>query len=219
MARGTDFGGVHSHRDLNLIQQRVDVQPAEPKLNLVDIPGADGSKDMSELPGGRLNYKNRTITWTFALYPGENWDSKHRQVSNALNGKRCSITLDTNPGYYYSGRVVVKKYNKDRVLRQITVEAICYPYMLKQNQTVVTADLTSTSFKSVVLPNEKMPAVPVINVTKETTIRWAGASMTVPAGSSYTNPAIELKPGQNSLEAKTVSGTGKITVTYQEGSL
>lgn len=143
MAKGTDFGGVHSFYDLNLIQQLVDEQPAEPKLNLIDIPGADGSVDMSELPGGRLVYKDRTLTWTYALYPGENWDAKHRQVSNALNGKRCRITLDSNPDYYYDGRVAVKKYNKDKLLRQITVEAICNPWMLKQQPTVIRADLGS----------------------------------------------------------------------------
>lgn len=137
MARGTDFGGIHSHRDLNLIQQQVNEQPAEPKLNMIDIPGADGSKDLSELPGGRLTYKDRTVSWLFALYPGDNWDTKHRQVSNALNGKRCRITLDTNPAYYYLGRLIVKKYNKDKALRQITVEAVCSPYLLKQEPTVL----------------------------------------------------------------------------------
>lgn len=137
MARGTDFGGIHSHRDLNLIQQKVEVQPAEPKLNLVDVPGADGSKDLSTQPAGRVVYEDRTITWTFALYPGEKWDAKHRQVSNALNGRECRITLGTDPDYYFQGRVAVKKYNIDRTLRQITVEAICRPWILKRMQTSV----------------------------------------------------------------------------------
>ena len=137
MARGTDFGGIHSHRDLNLIQQLVEVQPAEPKLNLVDIPGADGSRDLSSLPAGRVVYSDRSITWTFALYPGEKWDAKHRQVSNALNGRECKITLDTDPDYYFQGRVIVKKYNHDRTLHQITVEAICRPWILKQHPTRV----------------------------------------------------------------------------------
>lgn len=136
MARGTDFGGIHSSTDLRLIQQHVDVQPAEPKLNIVDVPGADGGKDFSELPAGRVVYNDRKLTWTFALYPGEKWDAKHRQVSNALNGRYCKITLDTDPDYYFEGRLSVKKYNVDRTLRQITVEAICRPYMLKQQPTV-----------------------------------------------------------------------------------
>lgn len=137
MARGTDFGGIHSHRDLHLIQQLVEVEPAEPKMNLVDIPGSDGSKDLTTQPAGRVTYKDRKITWTFALYPGENWDAKHRQVSNALNGLECRITLDTDPAYYYHGRLAVKKYKLDGLLRQITLEAICRPYKLRQEQTCV----------------------------------------------------------------------------------
>ena len=217
MARGTDFGGIHSHRDLNLIQQKVVEQPAEPKLNLVNIPGADGTKDMSELPGGRLFYKDRKVTWTFALYPGENWDAKHRQVSNAINGKRCRITLDTNPGYYYNGRVVVKKYNRDRALRQITVEATCAPYLLKQQPTVITADLT-TDFLAITLANEKMPTVPTIEVSVAASLRWNGATAEVAAG-RYTSLDIELQEGDNILEVRAASGTGTVTITYQEGSL
>lgn len=137
MARGTDFGGIHSHRDLNLIQQTVEVDPAEPKLNLVEIPGADGAVDMTEQPAGRVTYNTRKITWTFALYPGESWDAKHQQVSNALNGRKCNITLDTDPGYYYQGRLSVTKHKIDNTLRQITVVAICQPYKLKQDQTRV----------------------------------------------------------------------------------
>lgn len=137
MARGTDFGGVHSHYDLNLIQQKVEVDPAEPKLNMIEIPGADGAVDLTEQPAGRVVYKTRKITWTFALYPGENWDAKHAQVSNALNGRRANITLDTDPGYYYQGRLSVAKHNVDGLLRQIIVEAVCQPYKLKQLQTRV----------------------------------------------------------------------------------
>lgn len=137
MSRGTDFGGIHSHRDLNLIQQTVEVDPAEPKLNLVEIPGADGAVDMTEKPAGRVTYKTRKITWTFALYPGESWDAKHRQVSNALNGRRGNITLDTDPAYYYQGRLSVTKHKIDNTLRQITVEAICQPYKLRQELTSI----------------------------------------------------------------------------------
>lgn len=217
MAIGTDFGGIHSYRDLNLIQQKVDVQPAEPKLNLINIPGADGSKDASELPGGRLTYNDRTVTWTFALYPGADWDSMHRQVSNALNGKRCRITLDTSQEYYYSGRVVVKKYNTDKLLRQITVEAICSPYLLKQQPTEVFADLTTTP-QTLILRNEKMWTVPTFEVDTRTTIIFGGASVTVDAG-TFSTLDIELKEGDNVLQAYAVSDTGTIKIIYQEGSL
>lgn len=217
MARGTDFGGVHSYRDLHLIQQTVEVAPAEPKLNLIEIPGADGSKDMTEVPAGRVTYYDRTITWTFALYPGDDWFTKYRQVSNALNGRRCKITLDDGPGYYFDGRVAVKKTNRDRTLHQITVEATCAPYMLKQQETVRTSTVNTTQ-RSIQLSNEAKPVIPTIAVTTKTTLGWNGNTFTVAAG-THVLLDIELKAGTNTLTAKTASGSGTITITYREGSL
>lgn len=218
MARGTDFGGVHSSIDLNLIQQKVSVQPAEPKLNMIEVPGADGSKDLSEQPSGRVVFKDREIEWTFALYPGENWDEKHSQVSGALNGRRCRITLDTDPDYYYLGRLTVKKYKTDGLLRQITVTATCHPYKLKQQATTLgPASLTTTS-RVLTLTNDRKPAVPTITVTAETTIVWNGSSYAVSPG-THKMLDFELREGLNTFQASVTSGTGSITVVYQEGAL
>lgn len=217
MARGTTFGSVHSHRDLHLIQQSADVQPAQPKLNLVDVPGANGSKDLSTQPAGRVVFEDRVITWTFALYPGENWSQKHRQVSNALNGLACDIVLDDDPDYYYQGRLSVKKYKVDGLLRQITIEAICRPYKLKRVETRVVSAL-NTTYRTLALVNERKPVVPVITVTAETTLRWNGGTVVVNAGSHLVADLV-LEPGANLLEAKTNSGSGEITVAYREGAL
>ena len=216
--RGTDFGGVHSYIDLHLIQQKVDVQPAEPKLNLIDIPGADGSKDLTTQPAGRVTFGDRLITWTFALYPGDIWAEKHRQVSGALNGKYCRITLDSDPDYYFLGRLVVKSYNVDRQLRQITIEASCRPYMLRQQETVVRVTNLSTTYQTLNLVNDRKPAIPSIVVTAETTLRWKGSTVTLAAG-THKILDIELQEGINKLEARTTTGTGSITLTYQEGAL
>lgn len=217
MALGTDFGGVHSSTHLHLIQQKVEVQPAAPKLNLIEIPGADGSKDLSDQPAGRVVFSDRKITWTFALYPGYDWDATHSKVSGALNGARCRITLDTDPGYYYLGRVNVSKHKIDGLLRRITVEAACHPYKLKQQRTEVTAAL-GAEYTAVDLPNGRMPVVPTIIVTADTTLKFGGNTYAVSAG-THKLLGIELQEGDNTLEAKVSDGTGAITVLYQEGAL
>lgn len=217
MAMGTDFGGVHSDQDLHLIQQSVDVQPAQPKTNYIDIPGADGSKDLSEQPAGRAVFKDRKITWTFALYPGDSWDEKHREVSDALNGRACNITLDTDPEFYYSGRLAVSKYKYTKALRRITVEAVCRPYKHKQMETEVTASL-GTSYVNLYLFNSRKPVVPTITVTAPTTLRWNGDTYSLNAG-THKVLDVELQQGENALEARVTSGTGSITVTYREGAL
>ena len=217
MARGTNFGGWHSHRDLHLIQQSVGVQPAPPKINLVDVPGANGSKDLSTQPSGQVVFGDRTITWTFALYPGENWDKKHQQVSNTLNGLACEIVLDTDPDYYYEGRLAVRSYKVDGLLRRITVEATCRPYKLKRVETKVVSALTST-FRTLALVNERKPVVPTVTVNAETTLRWQGRTVTVAAG-THRIADIVLQPGANLLDARTTGASGEITVAYREGAL
>ena len=217
MARGTDFGGVHSYHDLHLVQALVEVEPAEPRLNFIDVPGADGAKDFSESPAGRVVYNMRTITWTFKLYPSDRWPAKYAQVSNALNGRACHITLDDDPEYYYVGRVAVDKHAADGILHTITVVATCQPYKLKHNGMMSTYDLTTTS-RTLLLANDRMPVVPTITVTVDTTLVWNGNTFGLNPG-THRLLDIMLVEGVNSLEARTKAGTGKITVSYREGSL
>lgn len=217
MARGTMFGSIHSSLDLNLIQQSVEISPAQPKTNYVEIPGGDGSLDLTEALGEGARFYDREIKWTFALYPGADWYAKQAEVSNALNGLACHITPDGDEDYYYDGRLTVYAYKSDHRLRQITVKAVCRPFKRKKTETSVTSTLT-TSNKSITLTNGRMPVVPTIKVTAKTVITFGSYSATVEAG-TYTLPQIRLKSGSNTLKAKTSSGTGSITITYREGSL
>lgn len=217
MARGTDFGGIHSYRDLHLVQAAVEVEPAEPKTNFIDIPGADGSKDFSESPAGRVVYNTRKITWTFKLYPGDHWAAKYTQVSNAINGRACHIVLDDDPDWYYVGRVSVDKHAVDGILHTITVVAICQPYKLWRVETTVSESLT-TANKTLLLVNDRMRAVPTITVSAATTLTWKGNTFSLAAG-THKVLDIELAEGANYLQAKTTTGSGTILIKYQKGAL
>ena len=86
MAKGTTFGTIHSNRDLMLIQQSIEISPAIPRINIVDVPGANGGLDLTEALGVGVLYKDREIKWTFALYPGANWAERFQAVSGSING-------------------------------------------------------------------------------------------------------------------------------------
>lgn len=217
MASGTDFGGIHSYYNLHLLQAAVEVAPAEPKLNFINIPGADGAKDFSEAPAGRVVYNTRQITWTYKLYPGDDWAAKYAQVNNALNGRRCKITLDADPDYYYNGRLAVDKQEAEGLLHTITITAVCQPYKLKQTETIRTEEVSTTE-QTIQLINDRKPAIPLIELTAETTIGWNGGYITLPPG-EHRSLDIELPEGVSEMTAKTVSGTGTLTITYQEGAL
>lgn len=216
---GTLFGTVHSRTDLNLIQQKCDVQPCTPKTNYKDIPGANGSKDLTEALGVGVRYADRTITWTFGLFPGTNWATKRAEVASALNGRRVHIVMDDDTSNYWDGRLTVSSYKKDGKLKQIIVKAVCHPIKWAVDETVISRTDLTTSYKTLPLTGSKAPVVPVITVSKETTLSYGTATITLSAG-THTVPDIVIGEVPAALKAKLTSGTGgSITVTYRKGSL
>ena len=216
MARGTLFGAVHSSITLHLIQQNVEVGPAEPKTSLVEIPGGNGSIDLTEALGAGVAYKDRTIKWTFALYPGEPWASKRSEVSNAINGKRLRIVLDDDPTWYYDGRVSVTDHKSDNRLHQITIEATCAPYKRKLTESSISAEL-SAELMGISCAIGQMPLVPLITVAQETVVQYGEYSTTIQAGAHLLPDS--LMSGTQTIKAKVTDGTGTISITWREGSL
>ena len=217
MAKGTKFGTIHSNVDLHLIQQKIEVGPAVPRTSYVHVPGADGSIDLTEALG-TVSYDDRELVWTFALYPGDDWVERRRKVSNAINGIACRITPDGEEGWYYDGRVVVDEYASDKLLRTVTVKATCRPWRYKLTPTVISREDLGPAYKQLSLPNERRPIIPTITVAQDTTLLWGGSAIAVSAG-TYRRADICLQAGPNILKAKVASGTGSITVEYQEASL
>lgn len=213
---GVYFNDTHSFYDLNLILSKVDVPPAKPKTTFIDIPGADGSVDLTEAHGG-VKYSDRECSFTFTMLPTDlsTWEEKKTEVSNLLNGRVFKITLDKDDEYYYSGRCEVKDYDVDKKIRQIVVTAKVKPYKFKQNITVMKVALASTP-KSVVLMNGRKTVSPSIECTNDNTVvTFGGATFNLSAG-IHKILDIQLVEGNNML---TVSGTGSVTFTYQEGDL
>lgn len=215
---GVSFDEIHSYRDLNLILSRVEVSPAAPKTNYVNIPGADGSLDLSEALG-EVKFSDRAIKLTFTMNPGDlseaAWEAKKTQVSNRINGLACKITLDKDPGYYWQGRATVDEYQSAKRLRQFVVSAVVRPYKLKKEVTVVSTAISSTG-KAVTLKNSRRPVFPTVSCTNDNTKVIFGGSTFIFGKGDHKDLGIRLKDGYNQV---TVSGSGTVTFTYQEADL
>ena len=214
--KGVYFGEIHSYNDLNLILAPFTPAPAKPQTNFLKVPGRDGSLDLTEAHG-EVKYDSRDFQFLFTVDPddGMTFDEKVSQVSNALNGKRCKITLDRDPEYYWAGRCVVDKYAQKKNMGQITVKATVDPYKLKQSVTVETVALSSSE-KTVSLENGRLPVVPLIECTNDNTfVSFGGNTHKLNAG---THKVLDIRfiEGINELTAK---GTGTIKFTWQEGEL
>lgn len=216
----TTFGSITTGSgtgNLNIIQQSVRVHPAQPKLRLVDLPGADGDIDLTEALGLGVKYKSRKIEWVFALYPGQDWATKRTEVANALDGKRLAIVLSEDSTHTYNGRVSVKDYARDRLLYQITVEAICDPFGLLAASTVNVA--LTTSFQTKQITTRGRPIVPTFTTDVAAVVQYGGVNYSLSPGTSQI-PQVVLPPKTtSSIKVKGEISSGSMTINYQNGDL
>lgn len=215
--KGITFGDIHTFDNLNLILSDCpDMPPAKPKTTYIDIPGADGSLDLSEVHG-EVRFSDRENKYTFTMHPSEEmtWEEKMTEVSNLLHGRRFRMTLDKDEDYFWDVRASVDSYKSNKYLHQIVISVKAMPYKFKQNITRRVFELSSTP-KSIVLVNGRKSICPSIECSaNNTVVAFGGSSFNLSAG-THEILDIQLAEGINTL---TVSGSGTITFSYQEGDL
>ena len=197
----------------------LELSAPEQQTNYVTVPGRSGSVDLSTAVSGLPVYNDRTLTATLETSEGTRAqrETAINTMVNRLDGLRLHIVLPDDPSGYLDGRISVARNYNDLAHASVTISAVCYPYKLKSAETTVTASLTEADTE-ISLSCDRRPMVPSITTTAETVLTWGADSYTVSAGTRQL-PGIRLTQGTHTLKARTTSGTGEITITYQEGSL
>lgn len=214
--KGITFGNLHSYYDLDLILKSKEIGSPEVKVRLVDIEGADGSLDLTDF-FGEAKFENVKHKFDFVtIVPHAQFLSLFSTVKNALHGKKMRIILDGDPLFYYMGRLAVSSFTNEKNVGHITVECDCEPFKYKLDKTVVSVAVDGT--ESISLTNGRKRAVPEVTIDTEGSIRieYQGANIWDLGSGSYTLPELELVAGENLV---TVTGTGTIKFTWQEGML
>lgn len=190
--------------------------PPEPKTSYIDVPGRDGSIDVSALDGF-VHYKDRTITLSFSYFGSySQWFAAVSQLNSLLLGQKLKLTISDDPGYYYFGRFSVSTDKSNPVSGDIVVTGQCSPYKFKTNVTVVEQDISGSA--EITLTNERMPSTPTITTDAEMQLVWGTSGenkLTLNAG-THRYTGLLLLEGDNEF---TVNGTGHIKFEYQEGAL
>lgn len=211
--KGIWFGDRHSYDDLHLVLSAMDIPPATPKTNYVDIPGADGSVDLTEALG-EVRFSDRECSFTFTAFPQDDFERKKREVSNLINGKRMRIRVDKDPGYYWEGRCSVNEYASDKNIHQIVVGAVVRPYKLRESVSVVTVQLSDTP-QEISLTNGRKTVAPTLECSGNAVIVFDGNTFHIGSG-THKLLDIQLHEGSNDM---TVAGSGTLAISYQEGDL
>lgn len=237
MYHSVTYGEKNTWEDWHLIpKSRPLFNPPEVKTNYVDIPGANGSLDLSEVLTGYPVYENRTGSHEYYVMNGyQPWDVLYSEIMNYLHGKRLVATLEDDPSSYYEGRFSVNSWKSDRNWSSIVIDYEVYPYKRDFETSVddwlwdpfdfetgiinETNNLTVSGSLTITVIGKGEPVVPVITVTTPDEsgmeVTFKGTDYNLTDGENL-NPNIMIVSGENTI---TFTGNGTVSLTYRGGSL
>ena len=215
------FDGKDTYTEYGLLLASKSISLPEARTNMIDVPGRDGLLDASEVLAGEVTYKNRTIKLKLIgvdTVSGKTWPAPVSDFCNKVHGKRVKVTFPEDTTHYYSGRCSVGQVELVKMMQTIPVTVDCDPWKYKNTKTTVSRSDLGTAYKQLSLPNGSRPVIPTITVAQDTVLLWGDNTINASAG-DHIFPDVRLSAGNNILKAKVASGTGNITVTYQEASM
>lgn len=228
---GVTLGGYHSYTDLGLILQTVAMPLPTPKTSAIDVPGMDGSIDLTEA-FGPVKMQNRLITMTLSdksfylrRYGIQSF------VSNLLHGKKVQIIFDEDPGYYYIGRLTIGEFYPEGSVRTVSITADCEPY---KYETVLSdddwlwdpfnfetgvireyKDIVVSGTKAVTVIGGEQATIPTIIASDAMTVTVNGTTYNLSAGENK-NYNIVLNSGETVF---TFTGSGTVSIRFRGTSL
>lgn len=203
---------IHSFDDWGLLLSSVDIGMPSIKTEYVDIVGGNGTIDLTEVYG-QIFYDDRNITMNFiALDDILRWTDQLDIITAYLHGKTFKITLDNNKAWYFNGRVSLDKYTTSKRLSKIVLKAVCEPFKLKQDKTIVKRQISSKTVVKCVC--SRMETIPTFTVSSPMTMIFNNSTYSLSDTVKYSD--VVFTEGDNNLE---IDGSGELTITYQEGTI
>lgn len=193
------FGNMNSFSDWHLVPdgRQVLVSP-EVKTLIVDIPGAEGSVDLSEVITKYPLYKNRTGSLKFhVLNDVVSWTSLYEEIMSVLHGRQTTLSFEDDPDWYYKGRFSVNWIsNNDGTWSDVEIAYDLEPFKYFKTPITITNTINSSSVSHTIFQSVKsFPVIPTVNITSNST-----NDLTF----SVTNSELEL----TNVSMKPISTTG-----------
>ena len=239
-AHSITFGTKNSWTDWHLIPSTRPVfEPPSPKTNYVDIPGMNGSLDLSEAVSGKPVYENRKGSFEFIVdlqYQNkESWIRLYSEIMAYLHGRRLEAYLDDQPYYRYVGRYDVASWTDTDGYSTITIDYDVYPYKMEPYWSDEDWLWDPFDFENGVIRNFKSLTVEgSLTVSIPKTQDWSAPTITVKSNDgsgmdvSYNSKTYHLNDGVNrnpNLMVKdsdatfTFTGNGTISMRMRGGVL
>lgn len=136
---------INTYMTFDLVADgRPDVASPELKTTYVEIPGADGSLDYTEVLNGR-KYQNRQGSWEFYVLNDRytstlSWSERWRNMMQKLHGRKFERiwlvdegqiddrTNEIKQRWYYTGRIYVNEWKSDPQFSKVVLDYNLEPY-------------------------------------------------------------------------------------------
>lgn len=199
--------------DWNIVLVKAEIPLPLPKTSSVDIKGADGLLDLTEVTGD-VKYQNRTCKLTFEMMNTSNFDELISEISNYLHGKNITFTKSNDDNFYYYGRASINSWECNRNKGKIVITVNAEPYKYEVNVSTQTVTVNGVA-EIVKIPNLRKRICPVLEVTGNVTMTFDGINYTLNEGSQQIVNFI-LYEGDNTV---IFNGNGTVKITYRRCSL
>lgn len=203
-----------AYYDWSIVLTKAEIPLPSVKTASVDIKGANGILDLSEVLTGDVCYSNRNIKLTFAMMEDEDYYSTVSQIANYLHGKKITMKLTNDDEYFYSGRAVINQWDYSPGKGSLVIEMGADPFKYSVTESNVFVNLNNET-KLLTLPNKRMRVAPTLIVTGSVTMTFEGNTYTLQAGEQQLLNFV-LSEGDNTVS---FSGTGSVKITYRQGAL
>lgn len=206
--------------------EQMEISFPSPKEKNIDVPGADGNLDLTEI-NGPVKYENRNIEFTFSRQiEYESWHNLVSEIAAVLHGKKIKAILDTDPGYYYIGRFKLDTKKTDDVLAEICITGSVDPYKYDLEdgtedwlwdtldfEVGIIREYNNISINgsgTITIVGREKYTEPVITCSSPMVLTCGSIIVNLPAGTTKVYEIL-LGPGDHEL---VFSGHGTVTVSY-----
>lgn len=188
--------GKNTFSDWGMVLTSKELTPPTPKYYKVDVPGGDGSINLTHALSGDTSYHNRSQRFVFTLIDrGVDFERAKTGISNALHGKEFDYQLSWDPGYTYRGWFTVDEYVTEKALNQLAITIDAEPYKSKGLKTEffnvsdgITAHLSSG----------RKRVKPILEFSADVIVVFEGKRYVIPKGSHTIND-VWFKQGVNEI--------------------
>jgi len=179
----------------------------EVKTSYVDLPGGDGTVDLTESSGG-VRYKDRTQTFTLLVPRCTQREAEaiRTRLATLLHGRRYTYQLGVDPGYDYRGRFAIGRLTRiEHKAETIPVTVTADPW---KSAGTMTLRLDARGGVRVPIDNGARSVCPTIEANHAAVVGYHGESWDLPPG-AHRITDLWLDPGESELIVDTDPGAGE----------